>query len=360
MTKKHKIRSYVKRVVPKRRKSEQDKPAASESVPRITNETVAAHREEVLSSARKYIYPLQHSKHRIVLVSTALVLLAVVVFFVYCVFALYRFEHTSTFVYRVTQVIPFPIAKAGPRFVAYENYLFELRRYMHYYETQQQVDFDSESGQQQLAEYKKRALDSVVNDAYIKQLAEELDLTVSDREVDDAIAMLRNQNRLGAGDEVFSDVLKNNFGWTVGEYKRHLKGQILEQKVVSALDKETHQAAEDTLRRLRSGDDFAAVAAAASEDPGTKDNGGEYPFLIDQNTPDVPPQVTDVLFGLEPGEVSDIINTGYALEIVKHLAAEGDSIKAAHIQFNFNEILQYLNDRKEVQPARLYLRLTEE
>ena len=30
---------------------------ALSNVPRITNETVAEHREEVLSSARKYIYP---------------------------------------------------------------------------------------------------------------------------------------------------------------------------------------------------------------------------------------------------------------------------------------------------------------
>src|SRR5665811_1430574 len=39
---------------------------ALSGVPRITNETVAEHREAVLSGARKYIYPLQHSKRRIV------------------------------------------------------------------------------------------------------------------------------------------------------------------------------------------------------------------------------------------------------------------------------------------------------
>ncbi len=39
---------------------------ALSNVPRITNETVGDHREEVLSSARKYIYPLKQSKHRVV------------------------------------------------------------------------------------------------------------------------------------------------------------------------------------------------------------------------------------------------------------------------------------------------------
>ncbi len=35
-----------------------------ETMPRITTETIAAHREEVIGKARKYIYPLQHSKNR--------------------------------------------------------------------------------------------------------------------------------------------------------------------------------------------------------------------------------------------------------------------------------------------------------
>src|SRR5690554_766393 len=139
------------------RKNGGDSSGLNENVPRITNETVAAHRDEVLNSARKYIYPLQHSKHRIVLISTTLVIAAVVIFFTYCTLALYRYHDTSTFLYRVTQVIPFPIARAGGRFVAYENYLFEVRRYKHYYETQLQVDFSVPKDKEQLDQSKRRA-----------------------------------------------------------------------------------------------------------------------------------------------------------------------------------------------------------
>jgi hypothetical protein len=120
----------------------------------ITNDNLSEHREEVLSSARKYIYPLQHSKHRIVLISTGIIIAVVVAFFTYCTVALYKTKSNSGFLYGVTRVVPFPVAKAGPSFVAYENYLFELRHYIHYYQTQQKLDFNSEAGQQQLAEYK--------------------------------------------------------------------------------------------------------------------------------------------------------------------------------------------------------------
>src|SRR5882757_2733849 len=57
---------------------------AIQNLPQITNETVAEHREEVLSSARKYIYPLSHSKHRVVVVTAGLLVTAIIVFFAYC------------------------------------------------------------------------------------------------------------------------------------------------------------------------------------------------------------------------------------------------------------------------------------
>src|SRR5258708_7164047 len=83
---------------------------ASELAPRITTETIAAHREEVIGSARKYIYPLQHSKHKIIIITTSLLIGGIVGFFGYCTVALYKFQSTSGFLYRVSQVVPFPVA----------------------------------------------------------------------------------------------------------------------------------------------------------------------------------------------------------------------------------------------------------
>src|ERR1039458_1937006 len=58
----------------RRTKSPEEKVSdALSNVPRITNETVIDHREEALSSARKYIYPLQHSKHLLARCTDALI-----------------------------------------------------------------------------------------------------------------------------------------------------------------------------------------------------------------------------------------------------------------------------------------------
>lgn len=330
---------------------------SGEAVPRITNETVAEHREEVLGSARKYIYPLQHSKHRIVIITTSLFLLAVVAFFTYSTLALYRFQSTSTFVYRVTQVIPFPVARSGGQFVAYENYLFELRHYTHYYETQAKLDLESEAGKEQLAEFKHRALEKVINDAYVKKLAQEKGITVSNAEVEEQIKVVRNQNRLGGSERVFEDVLKDYWGWSVDDFKRSLRQQLLTQKLTAKLDTDTQARAEAALSELKSGADFAATAKKYSDDASTKDNGGEFGFQIDKANRDLSAQTTEMLFKLKPGETSEIINIGYALEIVKTIENNGNRVKGAHILFGFKDISGPINDLKEKQPAKLYLRL---
>jgi hypothetical protein len=185
---------------------------AISNVPRITNETVGEHREEVLSSARKYIYPLQHSKHRVVRISISLLVLVIVVFFVLCSFDLYKLQGTSGFIYDVTSVVPLPVAKVGPHWVSYESYLFELRRNMHYYQTQQQSDFSTKSGQAQLVRLKQQAMAQVIQDAYVKQLAGQYHVTVSDQTVNNEVALVRSENRLGGNDRTFREVLDEFWG----------------------------------------------------------------------------------------------------------------------------------------------------
>jgi len=330
----------------------------TQAIPRITNDNVAEHREDMLSGARKYIYPLQQSKHKIVLFSTGLFLAVVIVFSILCVLFLYRFQTTSGFMYQVTRVIPFPIARSGSTFIAYENYLFELGHYIHYYENQQQLSFETEAGSAQLASYKERALDKVINDAYIKEIAKEQNISVSSEEVDEQIRIAREQNRLGSNDEVFEDVLRDFWNWSIDDFKRSLKAEILEQKVLRALDTETTARANEALARIAAGEDFGAIATEYSDDIGTKEAGGEFGFVNKSNR-NVSQQTVDKLFSLEQGEVSEVgivpYGTGYALAIVKNLEKQPTQARGSYIIFQLEDIDAVLNDRKEQQPYRLYL-----
>ena len=320
----------------------QRKPEPEADNLRITNETVAARREEVLGSARKYIYPLRASKHRVVKISTGIFIAAVVSFFGFCLVDLYRLQSTSTFIYGVTQVVPFPVAMIGTKqVVSYNDYLFELRHYMHYYQTQQHVDFSSAAGKQQLAAFKQRSMNQVLQNAYVQQLADANGVSVSSHDVDMAVAVVRAQNRLGASDQVFRSVLNEFWGWSVTDFRRELRAELLAQKVVDKLDMKTHERANQALTQLSQGVDFATLAKQVSDDSSTRDNGGDYGVLIDSTTSNIPPQVVEELTKLKPGQYSDIINTGYSLEIVKVLDVQGSQIHAAHIAFNFQPITAY-------------------
>lgn len=327
------------------------------SIPRITNETVAEHREVVLSGARKLIYPLQHSLHRVVVISASIFVVLVVAFFAYSLLALYKFNTTSSFMYRVTQVVPFPVARAGSDYVSYQDYLFELRHLMHYYQTQQGVDFNSEAGQEQLAAFRKSSLESVLNDAYIKQLARDNDVTVTDQELDEQVQLLRSQNRLGGSDEVFEDVLQEFWGWSAGDFRRELKQQLLAQKVVSKLDTEAQERANFVLSRLKTGVKFEEVAKQYSADKTSAGRGGDYGFSIDRTNRDLPPQVIDALFDLAPNAVSGIIETPLGLEIVKVREKSSGSVRASHVFVPFKESSEYIDRIKQERPVSTFISL---
>lgn len=356
--KKPKLPKTVNRPFRRSAKSAEEKfNDALSNVPRITNDTVADHREEVLSSARKYIYPLQHSKHKVVRISLALFALVLVSFFAICCLNLYRFQSTSGFMYDVTRIIPFPVAKTGDHWISYESYLFELRHNMHYYQTQQQANFTSHDGRNQLNRLRRQAMDQVIRDAYVKELAQQHGVSVSNQSVENQVTLLKNENRLGNNDRVFREVLNEFWGWGVADFKRELKQQLLQQAVVTKLDTATNDRAQAALDQLLKGADFAKLAAELSDDPATKTTGGNYPNAITISDRDVPPALTAELFKLRPGETSAIINTGYTLEIIKVVDGGTMSRHAAHLQFTLKDISAYTQPLQDKHPPQQYIRI---
>src|SRR5208283_3661248 len=70
---------------------------------------------------------------------------------------------------------------------------------------------------------------------------------------------------------------------------------------------------EGLLKRARAGEDFAKLAQEYSEDPGSKDKGGEYTFARRQMVP----EFEAAAFSLNTNQVSDIVTTKYGYHIIK-------------------------------------------
>lgn len=88
-------------------------------------------------------------------------------------------------------------------------------------------------------------------------------------------------------------------------------------------DKKTakRKLAEDILKRAKAGEDWGKLVKEYSEDPGSKDKGGEYTFArasVDPNRGMVP-EFENASFALNTNQISDIVTTQFGYHIIKLL-----------------------------------------
>lgn len=69
------------------------------------------------------------------------------------------------------------------------------------------------------------------------------------------------------------------------------------------------------LKRARAGEDFGKLAKEFSQDPGSKERGGEYVFPRGQ----MAMEFETAAFGMRPGQISDVVTTKFGHHIIKVL-----------------------------------------
>ena len=77
---------------------------------------------------------------------------------------------------------------------------------------------------------------------------------------------------------------------------------------------EARARAEALLERIRGGADLADVALEASEDPGTRERGGDLGFF---GRGQMAPAFEEAAFGLEPGVVSDLVRSDSGFHVIR-------------------------------------------
>ncbi len=86
--------------------------------------------------------------------------------------------------------------------------------------------------------------------------------------------------------------------------------------------------AEEALRKLREGADFETVAKQYSEDPSTREKGGDLGWF---RSGSMVREFDQVAFMLRPGEISNIVETSFGFHIIKVERIKGAERQARHI-----------------------------
>lgn len=300
--------------------------------PKTEREKVEERREEVLAKGRKFKYPLQYTKHKLVINTILVAAVAVVAMVVAGWLALYQFQSTGEMMYRVTQVLPVPVAEVEGAKVRYSDYLMIYRSNLQTSEQQSGQLGNTEDDDLVRAEYKRTALEAAVEYTYAMKLGKELGLSVAEEEVDQAFDEHRKVGGVERSEEAFLKIVQDNFGMNRREYRRMLELTLMKAKVEQEIDETAQAVAAEVETMLNeNGGDMAAVVESLGEQVEYEATGQ----LVDNMNVDG--GRSNKAMTLEPGQVSErfLSNNGDGYYFVKLVEKTETQVNYESIKVKF-------------------------
>src|SRR6266403_4137241 len=196
-----------------------------------------------------------------------------------------------------------------------------------------------------------------LNYALIKPEDLEAKITPSEPEIKEAYEKSKSQNQIpekraveyGLVDltklrqsvQISDDEVKVKYQQDIAQYQvpNRVHAQHILFMTVGKPDAEVDEIkkkAEDVLKQAKKGAKFDELAKKYSEDPGTKDKGGDLGWIVQGQTV---PEFEKAAFSQQPGSISDLVKTQYGFHIIKVLEKE-----TAHTK-PFDEVKDSLRPR---------------
>ncbi len=178
-----------------------------------------------------------------------------------------------------------------------------------------------------LGDYKAQVLDSMVDLRLLAQGAQQAGVKISDDDVQAKIDQLAND--LGGNEIIGAWMAANNYD--VSSLQRDLKQELLAAQMVDQLTTEvpnsmdqvharhilvaTRAEADQLRQQISDGADFAALAVENSIDLSTRPAGGDLGWFPQGYL--TSPEIEVAAFSLQPGEVSQVVETKLGFDIVE-------------------------------------------
>ena len=319
-------------------------------------QTVEERREEVLAKGRKFKYPLQYAKYKVVWYTIIIAVIGVGLLTLAGWFSIYKAGNTSDMTYRITQVLPLPVADVDGQAVRFSDYLMLYKSSLSAFEQQSGALGSGEEADALRNSYKRAALDSVEEYAYAEKLAPGLGIEVTDQEIDDYLAEQRQIQGSEQSEEAFLTIVEDNLGLSESEYRHLLYFTILKNKVREAVDVNAAALAEQAISLLAANNnDLSAVAGILGDAVEYEETGG----LVDNTNLDG--GRASVASGLEENEVSAafVSSSGDGLYIVQLISKTDTQVDYRSIKINFTTFDEELASLRESGAVREYITIEE-
>ncbi len=199
---------------------------------------------------------------------------------------------------------------------------------------QSNLDPSTPEGQEALAQARAWVLDRMIEQRLILQAAAQEGITVSDEEVEASIQSLISE----IGEEAFRQHLADQ-GMSEEEFRESLRREMIASRMLDKVAQSvpthgpevharhilvaTEAEAQQILQQLNAGADFAALAQQYSLDASTRDRGGDL-GTFPRGTLTLP-EVEEVAFSLQPGQISGIVKSPWGYHIVQVLDRVDDA-----------------------------------
>ena len=244
-------------------------------------EKVDERREEVLATGRKFKYPLQWTKHRVVMSTILIAFVVIAIIITSGWLALYRFNMTDDMLFRITKILPISVASVDDEAVRFSDYLLLYRSSITSIE-RQSGQVDNEASVEDLKkQYKKAALEEAEKYTYASKLAKENEIVVTDDEVKTEFERHLHIGGVERSEESFVKIIEDNFGLSKSEYERMLYLTLLKAKVEEKIDTKAAEISEKVEKMLaENGGNYTAVAEALGDEINYEETGG---FVSAQN-----------------------------------------------------------------------------
>ena len=319
-------------------------------------EKVEERREEVLAKGRKFKYPLQWTKHRIVVNTILISVVVIAMILVGGWFALYKLNMTDDLLFRVTKIIPVSVASVDSENVLFSDYIMLYRSSMTSIERQSGSQFDRSSLEDLRYKYKRSALTDAETYTYAIKLAKEQDITVTDEDIATEFDRHLKIGGIDRSEEAFMKIVEDNFGLDKSEYERMLYLSLVKSAVEEKIDTRASELAKKVESILSSnGNDYKAVAEELGDKIIYEETGG----LVDSKNIDGG-RATEA-FRLEPGQSSGkfISINGDGYYFVKLIKKTESQVNFVSIRIPFTEFSKRFDALKSEDKIKEYITLTD-